>query len=95
MSAEHASGDEVRHPDHGDVEERLGAWPTIAGETPTAKQLTREAERITAEETDVETTEQLAMQSLRYVWRRQKMPHSKDWKEAEAACEDVLEVTRR
>jgi len=92
MSADRPSGDSVRFPDHEDVEDRLGPWQTFAGETPTATQLQSGAKDIL--DGDEKTTETMAMQSLRYVLRRQKLPHSREWKEAERACERVLEVSR-
>ncbi len=92
MSADHATGGSARHPSHDAVEKRLGPWQTFAGETPTAKELIEAGDAIAnGEETASETA---CMQTLRYVWRRQKMPHGSEWKRAETACENALEASR-
>ncbi len=94
MSSERTpAGNTVRHPDHDEVAQRLGSWQTFAGETPTADQLQREAGRILDGEADL-PSERLAQQTLRFVWRRQDLPHRSRWKAAEADCEQVLEATR-
>jgi hypothetical protein len=94
MSSERQpAGGTVRHPDHDDVAKRLGSWPTFAGETPTADQLQRAAGRILDGEDEL-PSERVAMQTLRFVWRRLDLPHRARWKAAEADCEQVLEATR-
>jgi len=90
MSKAEQSG--VRMPTHDEIEQRLGTWETFAGATPTATQLQQAAARIlNGEDT---TTEQVAMQTLRYIWRRQDLRHGEAWKAAEGDCERVLDAVR-
>ena len=74
------------------VAARLGTWQTIAGENPGGAELRDRALEIV--ESDETVSPELAKQSLQYAWRRQKLPHGTEWKQAERACQRVLRETR-
>lgn len=78
----------VHFPSSGEVRSRIGTWETIAGQNPDAHELVDAAEAILdGRET---ATERLAVRSVQYVNRRQKLPHGTPWKRAEDRCTRVL-----
>jgi len=82
----------ARFPSEDRVEARIGTWETVAGQNPDADELLEEALDLLG--SDESVSERLAQQSLRYIWRRQKLPHGRTWKQAEGACQRLLEEAR-
>ncbi len=80
------------------VAARLGTWQTVDGENPDGSELRDRALEIVESGENIGV--EVARQSLQYVWRRQTLPHGREWKQAERACERMLaqvqgeEVTR-
>lgn len=86
------SAEEARFPTDDRVEERLGRWSTFAGMNPDGSEIRDAAEAILDGRDS--TTEQLAKQTLQYVWRRQDLPHGTDLKQAEERSKRVLRHVR-
>ncbi len=79
----------ARFPSDDRVEARIGTWETIAGQNPDADDLLDRALELLGN--DELVNERLVQQSVRYTWRRQKLPHGKTWKQAEEACQRLLD----
>lgn len=72
--------------------ESIGTWSTIAGINPGAAELVEAADEILGGEATV--SEVVARSTMQFVWRRQNLPHSSEWKLAEKRCMSVLRHVR-
>lgn len=83
----------TREPTDDYLRERIGRWPTYAGTNPEAAEIVDAAEAIL--DGRESASEQLAKQTLQFVWRRLDYPHGSDWKRAEDRASRVLSAIRQ
>ncbi len=70
------------------VAAKIGTWQTPIGENPRADELVEVGDAVLDGRETVSL--RVAQQTLRYIWRRQKLPHGSPWKQAEDRWQRVV-----